>query len=134
MVWNIYFPLWDSANNQCYVLVSLNLRKLPLKRKTPYTFKVSKLISLKRAISHSMLELAGYNVQPFPETGCELDIIFSNMSDIFRGFTSWLPFLALGVFICFLFMYQMSKNHFTQIALPSTSIQLDIFHHLVLSF
>ena len=59
-----------------------------MKRKTSWKFKVSKLLSLKGAISHLML---AYDFQPFPEIRCEfghylLDMIFSNMSDTFRGF------------------------------------------------
>lgn len=83
------FPLTTN-----YVLASLSLRKLSLKRKAPWKFKVSKLLSLKEAISHLMLEITAYDFQPFSEIRCEfghywLDIIFSNMSDIFGGFSSW---------------------------------------------
>ena len=117
---NVWWRLWSRARrkkkkdnvaqdifffaNFCWQLTlctcKLQCEKLSLKRKTSWKFKVSKLLSLKGAISYLMLEITAHDFQPFPEIRCEvghywLDMIFSNMSDTFRGFRGWvLPSLS----------------------------------------
>lgn len=70
LAWDIFFFAsfcWQLTLCTC----KPHSEKLSLKRKTPWKFKVSKLLSLKGAISHLILEITAYDFQPFSEIRCE---------------------------------------------------------------